>query len=110
MKDLLGEALDQEFNDLELLHFFGKRGCAWEPVQKLYERRTRGNAARGRGERSLYRPLSCKGQVPVRLLGPGSVQAWIMIGLETEQGLGYYRKWMKIEESYRDLKSLRGLE
>jgi len=58
----------------------------------------------------IYRQVYYKGIVPVNLIGIWkrgfAKPLWIMTSMEPEQGLAIYQKRMKIEASFRDLKSL----
>ena len=58
----------------------------------------------------IYRQVYYKGVVPVNIIGVWkkgfSKPLWIITNLEPEQGLEIYKKRMKIEVSFRDLKSL----
>jgi len=62
--------------------------------------------AQSRSDRQVY----YKGIVPVNLIGIWkrgfAKPLWIMTSMEPEQGLAIYQKRMKIEASFRDLKSL----
>jgi len=65
------------------------------------------------GETVLHRRVWYKGQVCVNLIGTwqkGRLEPlWVMTDLEAKEGLRIYFSRMKIEESFRDLKSLLGL-
>lgn len=66
------------------------------------------------GERSFRRGLYYKGKVRVNVAGEWqegfSEPLWVITNLEPEEGLEIYRARMKIEESFKDLKSLLDLE
>ena len=125
LKDLLGErplVLDREFSYLELLlylvrvgiHFVIRLRLGAHPPKFYDEEGREVKLTIARGERVVYRNLWYKGKVRVQVIGewrPDQAEPlWIMTDLEPEVGLAYYRQRMKIDESYRDLKSLLGME
>ncbi len=65
------------------------------------------------GERIFLRGVYYKGKVKVNLAGQWDkglgVPLWVISNLEPEKALEIYKARMKIEESFRDLKSLLGL-
>lgn len=65
------------------------------------------------GKKITYRQLYYQGKVAVNLIGiwdKGYKQAlWVMTDLEPEEGLDIYQARSKIEQSFRDLKSLLNL-
>ena len=65
--------------------------------------------AQGKGPK-IYRQVYYKGIVPVNLIGVWEIgfkkPMWIITSLEPERGLAIYQERMKIETSFRDLKSL----
>ena len=120
LKGLLGDkplVLDREFSYLELLiylvqaqiNFVIRLNLANHPT--LYD-------ATGRkvtltvslGEQTVYRGLRYLNQVTVNVVGvwrKGCAEPmWIMSNLAPEQALTIYAARMKIEETFRDLKSL----
>lgn len=66
------------------------------------------------GKKVIYRQLLYQGKVSVNLVGiwkKGHRQPlWVMTDLEPERGLGIYNARCKIEQSFRDLKSLLNLD
>ena len=122
LKEWLGEkplVLDREFSYLELMqalvteqlnfvirlkvgpNFFDQEG---NPVILSVQK----------GETRVLNKVFYMGKVFVNVIGwwkPGlSEPMWIMTNQPAEQGLAIYLQRMKIEESFRDLKSLLGLE
>ena len=69
--------------------------------------------AQGKGTK-IYGQVYYKGIVPVNLIGVWEKgfkkPLWILTSLEPEQGLAIYKKRMKIEVSFRDLKSLLNMD
>lgn len=67
-----------------------------------------------RGKRVSYQGLLYKGHVLVNVAGiwrKGLKEPlWIITNLEPEEGLAIYRQRMKIEESFKDLKSLLSMD
>lgn len=68
----------------------------------------------GLGEQVVYHQLRYMGQVLVNVVGvwrKGHAEPlWVMANLAPERPLAIYAARMKIEESFRDLKSLLGLD
>nr|WP_290665268.1 hypothetical protein [Ardenticatena sp.] len=66
-----------------------------------------------RGEQHVYRNLWYKGKVRLQVIGewlPRQVElVWVMSDLDSEQALDFYRQRRKIEERYRDRKTLLGM-
>jgi hypothetical protein len=62
------------------------------------------------GKTKIYRDIYYKGAVKVNVIGvwePGMKEPlWVITNLEPEEGLRLYRERMKIETSFRDMKSL----
>jgi hypothetical protein len=121
VKQLLGDkplVLDREFSYLELMqalvteelnfvirlkvgaNFFDQEG---KPVALTVKR----------GEKRIINKVFYMGKVFVNLIGwwqTGlSEPMWVMTNLPAEQGLDIYLQRMKIEEAFKDLKSLLGL-
>jgi hypothetical protein len=67
-----------------------------------------------KGETRTINKVFYMGKVFVNVIGVWkdgfSKPLWVMTNLDAEQGLAIYSQRMKIEESFRDLKSLLGLE
>ena len=82
-------------------HFFNDEGRQIKPVIS------------GHGKKIIHRQLYYQGKVAVNLVGIwklGNRQPlWIMTDLDPEQGLEIYKLRSKIEQSFRDLKSLLNL-
>lgn len=66
------------------------------------------------GEQIVYRGLRYKGNLPVNVVGKWrkglKEPLWIITNLDPEAGLAIYRQRMKIEESFKDLKSLLNMD
>lgn len=122
IKSLLGErplVLDREFSYLTLLenlvaeevNFVIRLNMGSQPPIFTNEegRRIKPIIAQD-GKPKVYHQLYYRAQVAVNLKGvwrPGLRQPlWVMTNLEPEQGWKIYQKRMKIEQSFRDLKSL----
>jgi len=122
VKDLLGDkplVLDREFSYLELLqalvieevnfvirlklgaHFFDQEGKQISLNVK-------------KGETRILNKVFYMGKVFVNLVGwwkEGLHEPmWIMTNLPAEQGLAFYLQRMKIDEAFKDLKSLLGMD
>ncbi len=125
LKDLLGErpvVLDREFSYSGLLQFLTAAGVHFVIRLRLGSRPPKffddeGSEVKlniARGQRVVYRNLWYKGEVQVQVIGEWRASQpeplWVITDLAPEQGLAYYKQRMKIEESYRDLKSLLGME
>lgn len=124
LRDLLGErplVLDREFSYLELLlrlvaeglHFVIRLNLGSHPP-KFYD--SDGHEVVltiSPGETVIHNRVWYKGQVCVNLVGTWrkglSEPLWIMTDLEATQGQRIYCARMKVEESFRDLKSLLGM-
>lgn len=65
-------------------------------------------------DKVTYEQVWYKGQVPVNVIGYWkrglSQPLWVMTNLPAQEGLAVYEQRMKIEESFRDMKSLLGLD
>lgn len=122
LKQLVGDkplVLDREFSYLELLqallveqvnfvirlklgaHFFDQEG---KPVALSVKK----------GETRILNKVFYMGKVFVNLIGRWkegfNEPLWIMTNLPAEQGLDFYLQRMKIEQTFRDLKSLLGMD
>ena len=118
VKELLGDrplVLDREFSYLELLQNLNMEGvrfvirlktgvkfCDWagNPVSLSVPQ----------GKTCILNRVLYKGKVQVNVIGVWkegcSTPMWIMTNLSAMVGLTYYLERMKIEEAFRDLKSL----
>jgi hypothetical protein len=121
VKDLLGEkplVFDREFSYLELLeklvaehvHFVIRLNLGSHPPQLTNAANRSIALTIAPGETEIYRDLRYKNRVPIHVIGvwkPGlSEPLWVMTDLQPETGLQIYFQRMKIDESFRDLKSL----
>lgn len=122
VKELLGEkplVLDREFSYLELMqawvreevnfvirlkvgaHFFDQEGKQVTLSVK-------------KGETRILNKIFYMGKVFVNVIGQWQEglkePMWIMTNLPAEQGLSFYEQRMKIEETFKDLKSLLGMD
>ena len=122
VKELLGEkplVLDREFSYLELMqalvreevnfvirlkvgaHFFDQEGKQVALSVK-------------KGETRILNKVFYMGKVFVNVIGQWQAglkePMWIMTNLPAEQGLSFYEQRMKIEETFKDLKSLLGMD
>jgi hypothetical protein len=124
VKELLGDrplVLDREFSYLSLLEKLAAEQINF--VIRLKWGRQPPVFTNAEGERieplvlpnqkAVYCQLYYRGQVPVNLIGVWREgfkrPLWVMTNLSPEDGLRIYRARMKIEESFKDLKSLLGL-
>lgn len=125
LKDLLGDkplVLDRDFSYLELLQYcvhaqvnFVIRLNLRSHPPKLYTAEGREvTLMLGLGQKEIYYQLRYRNQVPVNIIGiwrQGMRQPlWVMSNLAPERALEIYLGRMKIEEAFRDLKSLLGLD
>jgi hypothetical protein len=66
------------------------------------------------GKTEIYNQVYYKGEIPVNVIGVWekgfSKPLWVMTTLSAKQGLSIYKQRMKIELSFRDMKSLLGLD
>jgi hypothetical protein len=125
VKDLLGEkplVFDREFSYLELLeklvaervHFVIRLNLGSHPPQLTNAAHQSIALTMVPGETEIYRDLRYKGSVPINVIGVWkaglSEPLWVMTDLQPEAGLQIYFQRMKIDESFRDLKSLLHLD
>jgi len=113
--------LDREFSYLELLHNLVAEGVHFvirlrlgsQPPVFLDKRGRRVDLMIVPEQEVIHRNIFYKGEVRVQLIGRWkrgfARPLWIMTSLEPKKGLDLYLQRMKIEESFRDLKSLLGL-
>ena len=124
LKDLLGErplVLDREFSYLELMLNLLQEQINWVIRLNLRANPPKFYDADGKevaltispGETVILNKVWYMGKVLVNVIGTWKKgleePMWIMTNLEAKRGLQIYFKRMKIEETYRDLKSLLGL-
>jgi hypothetical protein len=124
IKALLGDrplVLDREFSYLELLHNLVAEGVQFvirlhmgsHPPIFVNQQGRRVELLIQPGQEVVHRDLFYKGEVRVQVIGRWkrgfARPLWVMTSLEPQQGLQIYLQRMKIDESFRDLKSLLGL-
>jgi len=125
LKSLLGErplVLDREFSYRELLqalvvehiHFVIRLKVGLPQVTLLDRDGLPLKLMPKSAQPVIYRQVFYKGWVPVNLIGVWrkgfKTPLWVMTDLEPEKALEIYLQRMKIEQSFRDCKSLLGLE
>ncbi len=118
VKELLGDrplVLDREFSYLELLENLVTEGVNFVIRLKVGPSFCDGEGkpvalSIQKGETRILNKLFYKGKVFVNVIGVWqkgfSDPMWIMTNLKAEEGLAIYLKRMKIEQTFRDLKSL----
>lgn len=124
LKDLLGGrplVLDREFSYLELMLNLMEEQINWvirlnlrAHPPKFYDQEAREVALTiSPGETVILNQIWYMGKVRVNVIGTWKKgldePLWVMTNLEAKQGLQIYCARMKIEETYRDLKSLLGM-
>lgn len=124
LKDLLGErplVLDREFSYLELMLNFLEEHIHWVIRLNLRAHPPKFYDADGKevpltispGETVILNQIWYMGKVQVNVIGTWKKgldePMWVMTNLEAKRGLQFYFERMKIEETYRDLKSLLGM-
>ena len=125
IKAVLGDRpliLDREFSYLELLlnlvaegaHFVIRLNLGSHPPVMLSKTGQRIDLVVSPEQTVIHRDLLYKDQVRVQVIGHwqrGFGQPlWLITDLQPEQALRLYQQRMKIEESFRDLKNLLGLD
>jgi hypothetical protein len=125
VKALLGDkplVLDREFSYLELLEYLVQVSVNFVIRLNLGSHPATFFDATGRkvpltvslGEQTIYRDLRYKDKVMVNVIGvwrKGCAEPmWVMSNLAPERALAIYFARMKIEEAFRDLKSLLNLD
>jgi hypothetical protein len=125
IKTLLGNkplVLDRDFSYLELLQYCVAAGINFVIRLNLRSQPPKFYNAEGRevvlsvglGQKEVYHQLRYKGKVPVNLIGVWRYgmpePLWVMSNLAPESALRIYHARMKIDESFKDLKSLLGLD
>jgi len=124
LKDMLGErplVLDREFSYLELMLNLVEEQVNWvirlnlrANPPKFYDQDGKEVALTiSPGETIIHHHLWYMGKVRVHLVGTWkkglAEPMWVMTNLEAREGLRIYFARMKIEETFRDLKSLLGM-
>jgi len=124
LKDLLGKrplVLDREFSYLELLLNLVEEQVNYVIRLNLGSHPPKFWGSEGRevaltispGETVMHNQVWYKGEVCVNLIGTWGKgfkdPLWIMTNLEAQQGQQIYFRRMKIDETFRDLKSLLGM-
>jgi hypothetical protein len=125
IKALLGNrplVLDRDFSYLDLLlycvaadiNFVIRLNLRSQPP-KFYTAEGRAVVlAVGLGQKEVYHQLRYKGKVTVNVIGVWRYgmpePMWVMSNLAPEQALDIYHARMKIDESFKDLKNLLGLD
>lgn len=124
LKDMLGErplVLDREFSYLELMLNLFEERINWvirlnlrANPPKFYEDDGKKVALTiSPGETRVLKHVWYMGKVRMNVIGTWkkglAEPMWVMTNLEAKEGLRIYFARMKIEETYRDLKSLLGL-
>jgi hypothetical protein len=125
IKALLGEkplVLDREFSYLELLQYMSENSLRFVVRLNLGSHQPVLLDATGKrvtltvtpGQQVIYRALLYREQVTVHVIGVwhrGNAEPlWVMTNLEPKLGLAIYLKRMKIEQAFKDMKSLLGLD
>jgi len=122
VKELLGErplVMDREFSYLELMENLVAEGIHFVIRLKVGALFTDQEGKRvelkiAKGETRILNKVFYRGKIFMNVIGvwqPGFSQPmWVMTDLQAEQGLAIYRQRMKIDESFRDLKSLLGMD
>lgn len=125
VKALLGErplVLDREFSyewllaalAAEQVHFVIRLNLGSQPPQLLDPRGKRFDLVMEQGETVMRRHLRYRGQVEVNLSGIWrtglSEPLWVISDLSPERALDIYLARMKIDETFRDLKTLLQLD
>jgi hypothetical protein len=124
LKDLLGErplVLDREFSYLELMRNMLAEQINWvirlnlrANPPKFYDEEGKAMALTiSPGETVIHNHLWYMGKVQVNLIGTWgrgfTEPMWVITNLEANRGLQIYFARMKIDETFRDLKSLLGM-
>jgi hypothetical protein len=124
LKELLGErplVLDREFSYLELLvklvqeqvNFVIRLNLGSHPPKFWDDQGREVGLTISRGETVIHSQVWYKGEVRVNLMGTWgkgfSAPLWIMTNLDAQEAQRIYCARMKIEQTFRDLKSLLGM-
>ena len=122
VKALLGEkplVLDREFSYLELMQALVREEVNFVIRLKvgahLFDQEGKQVALSvKKGETRILNKVFYRGKVFVNVIGQWQAglkePMWIMTNLPAEQGLSFYEQRMKIEETFKDLKSLLGMD
>lgn len=122
VKELLGEkplVLEREFSYLELMQALGREEVNFVIRLKVGahffdQEGNRVALSVKKGETRILNKVFYMGKVFVNVIGQWqeglSEPIWVMTNLSAEEGLAFYLQRMKIEESFKDLKSLLGMD
>jgi Transposase DDE domain len=125
IKALLGPkplVLDRDFSYLELLEYCVAAEVNFVIRLNLRSQPPKFYTAEGRevilsvglGQKEVYQQLRYKNKVPVNLIGVWRYgmpePLWVMSNLAPQDALRIYHARMKIDESFKDLKNLLGLD
>jgi len=122
VKELLGErplVMDREFSYLELMENLVLEGIHFVIRLKVGAKFTDQEGklvalSMAKGETRILNKVFYMGKVFMNVIGVWregfSQPMWVMTDLPAEDGLNIYLQRMKIEQSFRDMKSLLGLE
>jgi len=122
VKELLGDrplVMDREFSYLELMENLIREGIHFIIRLKVGAKFTDQEGklvalSVARGETRILNKVFYMGKVFMNVIGIWregfSQPLWVMTDLKAEEGLEIYFQRMKIDESFRDMKSLLGLE
>ena len=125
IKTLLGDkplVLDRDFSYLELLQYCVEADINFVIRLNMRSQPPKFYTAAGRevvlsvglGQKEVYHQLRYKGKVTVNLIGVWrygtSDPLWVMSNLPPQAALRIYHARMKIDESFKDLKNLLGLD
>lgn len=125
VKELLGErplVLDREFSyqglleklNHEHINFVIRLNMRHQPPTLTNAEGERVELVLWPGKQAVYHQLYYRGEVPVNVIGiwrKGFKRPlWVMTNLDPELALKIYRARMKIDESFKDLKSLLGID
>jgi hypothetical protein len=125
LKALLGDkplVLDRDFSYLELLQYCVHAGINFVIRLNMRSQPPKFYTAEGRqvtpmlgiGQKEVYYQLRYRNQVTENIIGVWRYgmpePLWVMSNLEPERALRIYHERMKIDESFKDLKHLLGLD
>ena len=124
IKELIGDkpiVMDREFSYGELLEAFIEEDMKFvirlncsNGVNLFDKDGDKITLAISRGEKIIRKEIYYQGKIKVNLAGEWEAgfkePLWLISNLEPEQALSVYKARMKIEESFKDLKNLLGLD